>query len=291
MTPNDPGAHYEDWREMRRRRREARRRHFEDFAKEGGGFVTRGDTNGRLIFGTIVLLLGILFLLQNLGIFYVDRLWQFWPVALIAVGIARVIDARYWERKVWGGITALAGIVLLANSLGYLPWHVWSLFWPAWLIFLGIFILVRGFGKQRWAAPSASSSTASSVTDDVSSSSSTSSSANSDDKLHAIAILGGINRRVQSQNFLGGEAIAVFGGIELDLRGASTTLDELEIEANAVFGGIDMIVPDTWDVTVRGAGILGGYEDKTHRVPNPQGLKRPHLTITGGAVFGGVSVK
>ena len=85
--------------------------------------------------------------------------------------------------------------------------------------------------------------------------------------------------------------MAIFGGIELDLRGATTTLEELEIEANAVFGGIELIVPDTWDITVRGSGVLGGYVDKTHRVPTTIGVKRPHLTIRGGAVFGGVTVK
>ena len=243
---------------------------------QGGFLVDSHSRSGRLMVGTVILLMGIVFLLQNLGIFYVNRLWQFWPVILMAMGIARVIDGRDWQRKTWGVTVALAGLIFLANNLGYLPWGVWGLLWPAWMVFLGIIILVRGFGRQTpWRA--------SSFMHDVSTS--------SEDTLHALAIFGGINRRVQSQNFQGGEAVAIFGGIELDLRGAATTLDEIDLEANAVFGGIEMIVPDTWDVTVRGAGILGGYEDKTHRVPNPQGVKRPHLTIRGGAVFGGVTVK
>jgi len=282
MTPNEPGTPNQpgtpnwppDWREERRRRweerRERRRRRVEE------GIIFHGDTGGRLFFGTIVLLLGILFLLQNLGIFYVARLWQFWPVILIAFGIGRVVDARDWHRKLWGGTLVGIGLIFLANNMGYLPWNVWTLLWPAWLIFWGIIILARGFGKQ----PPWSGST---FMHDVSTS--------SEDTLHALAIFGGINRRVQSQNFQGGEAIAVFGGIELDLRGAATTRDEVEIEANAVFGGIELIVPDTWDVTVRGAGVLGGYEDKTHRVTVPDGVRRPRLVVRGGAVFGGVTVK
>ena len=243
---------------------------------QGGFLVDSHSGGGRLVVGTIILLLGIVFLLQNLGIFYVDRLWQFWPVILMALGIGRVIDGRDWHRKAWGATVALAGLIFLANNLGYLPWRIWGLLWPAWLIFWGIVVLVRGFGRQTpWKG--------STFVHDV--------SASSDDTLHALAIFGGINRRVQSQNFQGGEAVAIFGGIELDLRGAATTRDEIDLEANAVFGGIELIVPDTWDVTVRGAGILGGYEDKTHRVPNPEGIKRPRLTIRGGAVFGGVTVK
>jgi predicted membrane protein len=275
MTPNDPNTQYQDWREERRRRWEERRRRRMERMANGGIFV-EGDHGGRLLVGTIILFLGIVFLLQNLGILYVERLWQFWPVILIAMGIARFVDGRDWHRKAWGATVAAGGAIFLANSLGYLPWRVWGLLWPAWLIFWGIVIIVRGFGRRTlW--------TASSFVHDVSTS--------SDDTLHALAIFGGINRRVQSNDFQGGEAVAIFGGIELDLRGAATTRDEIDLEANAIFGGIELIVPDTWDVTVRGAGILGGYEDKTHRVPNPEGVKRPRLTIRGGAIFGGVTVK
>src|SRR5215471_7987640 len=153
MTPNEPGTPNDspnwppDWREMRRRRWEERRQRRQRRVEEG--ILFHSDTGGgRLFFGTIVLLLGILFLLQNLGIFYVARLWQFWPVILIALGIGRLVDARDWHRKLWGGTLAGIGAIFLVNNLGYLPWNVWSVLWPAWLIFWGIVILARGFGRQ-----------------------------------------------------------------------------------------------------------------------------------------------
>ncbi len=108
--------------------------------------------------------------------------------------------------------------------------------------------------------------------------------------MHEWAIFGGAKRRVETQDFEGGEALAIFGGVELDLHKAATKKDEIVIEANAMFGGIDMRVPDNWTVTVRGAGIFGGYEDKTDSRSGEVG-KQPHLVITGYAVFGGVSVK
>jgi hypothetical protein len=57
-----------------------------------------------------------------------------------------------------------------------------------------------------------------------------------------------------------------------------------------MFGGIDIRVPETWAVTVRGTGVFGGYEDKTIE-PRPTDPKPPHLIITGVALFGGVTVK
>jgi predicted membrane protein len=105
------------------------------------------------------------------------------------------------------------------------------------------------------------------------------------------AVFGGSRRRVDSQDFQGGEAFAMFGGVEIDLRKAAMTRDEILIEANAIFGGIEIRVPETWNVLVRGAGIFGGYEDETMdtRV-RPEG-KQPVLIVNGFAVFGGVSIK
>jgi predicted membrane protein len=81
----------------------------------------------------------------------------------------------------------------------------------------------------------------------------------------------------------------MFGGIELDMRKAASTLQEIVIEVNAVFGGIEVRVPENWNVTVRGAGIFGGYEDKIFRAPLD--AKQPHLIVNGFAVFGGVTIQ
>jgi hypothetical protein len=67
---------------------------------------------------------------------------------------------------------------------------------------------------------------------------------------------------------------------------------EITLHADAVFGGIDLIVPEAWQVEMRGSGFFGGYEDRTHRpVPNVSGAPHPKLIVKGGAVFGGVTVR
>ena len=103
------------------------------------------------------------------------------------------------------------------------------------------------------------------------------------------AVFGGSRRRVDSQDFKGGEAFAMFGGVELDLRSAAITQDEVVIDARALFGGVDIQVPETCNVHVEGHGIFGGYDDQTsHTMPEDA---RPRVVITGSAVFGGVVVK
>lgn len=261
---------YDNWRDERRARRTARFTH-------GGVYAGHGGPHSHMVVGSIILLVGILFLLENLGILYVGQIWQFWPVILIGVGIARILDARGVENIFPGVIIAGIGLVFLVHNLGLLPWPLARLMWPLLLIFLGAAILLRAFGNRpHWVGPHSFVDDASTISDNV---------------LKEEVVFGGIHRKIEAQDFQGGEAEAIFGGVQIDLRGAASSKDEIHIEANTVFGGVELMVPDSWDVTVRGAGILGGYEDRTHPAPATTGVKRPRLVVRGSAVFGGVTVR
>lgn len=45
--------------------------------------------------GIVLILIGVLFLLDNFGIDLWDNLWRFWPVILIAAGVAMLFPKRY----------------------------------------------------------------------------------------------------------------------------------------------------------------------------------------------------
>lgn len=133
-------------------------------------------------------------------------------------------------------------------------------------------MLMRASGGWDWGPPAPST---------------TSGPANS---LKESAVFGSIRRKIDSQEFEGGKIEAVFGGVRVDLRQAGTKLDEIFIRTDAVFGGVDLFVPETWRVTVRGDGVFGGFEDRTMARPATD-TKSPHLVVTGSAVFGNVSVR
>lgn len=267
---------YEDWREEKRRWREERRAQRSSRFSHSGIYTGHTGSHGHIVMGIIVLSIGVLFLLENLGYFYIGNIWQFWPVILIAVGIGRILDSRSLHSVVWGAIVGGVGAILLSDNLGYLPWPLWHFFWPAMLILWGALILLKGFERRGVLLGSATFANNTSTT--------------SNNVLNEVVVFGGIRRKIEATDFQGGVAKAVFGGIELDLRSATTTKELIAIEANAVFGGIELKVPDTWDVTVSGAGILGGYEDKTHPAIGTENTKRPRLLVRGEAVFGGVTV-
>ena len=108
---------------------------------------------------------------------------------------------------------------------------------------------------------------------------------------NAFAVFGGSKRRINTPDFRGGEAVAVFGGVEFDLRGAGMTVDQAVIDVNVVCGGLEVRVPDNWTIINRAMTIFGGVEDKTMQSKVEPNTKTPHLVITGSVIFGGISLR
>jgi class 3 adenylate cyclase len=84
-------------------------------------------------------------------------------------------------------------------------------------------------------------------------------------------------------------AVAVMGGCDMDLRRAEIEGPEVEITAVAFWGGIDIIVPEGFDVELRGFSFMGGRDLKLRDVPIVPGS--PRIVVRGFAVMGGIDVK
>ncbi|HXI39022.1 MAG TPA: DUF5668 domain-containing protein [Bryobacteraceae bacterium] len=238
----------------------------------------RGSHGPGIVFAFLMIGAGVLLFLDNVGLLHFHDIWRFWPVALIALGVSKLFETRGAGGMVWGAMAMLVGTAFLLDNLGI--WHAnWNIIWPLGLIAVGIIKLVTSLERKR-------------ALEDPNCFKAGSGDASSDNTVQAWATFTGLKRRIDAQNFQGGELLAVFGGIEVDLRNAKIASDkEAIIDVNATFGGIEIKVPDTWLVIVRGQGIFGGYEDKTIP-PRPQeGVTPPRLVITGFAVFGGISVE
>jgi len=84
-------------------------------------------------------------------------------------------------------------------------------------------------------------------------------------------------------------AVAMFGGTEIDLREADMPPGGMTITAIAMFGAVEITVPEGMNVEVSGAGIFGAFEEKKRRTPAIPGS--PTVKVEGVAVFGAVEVK
>jgi len=223
-----------------------------------------------LFWGALLVLGGVALLLDHMGILSVDRLWRFWPLLLVCAGIPNIMTR---EHRLWGILMIAAGVLLQLNELGIAHFR-WNDIWPILLIAVGL-VLMWGAIEARNRPPSSPGGGDPRTT------------------LNESAIFGGIERRVTSQDFQGGQVTAVFGGVEIDLTEANMQADEATLDINAIFGGVEIRLPETWQVAFRGTPIFGGISDKT-RIRRNTDLSDPRrkvLVLSGAIIFGGVEIK
>src|SRR5450432_3359527 len=109
-------------------------------------------SNHGLIPGAIVIGIGVLFLLQNFHIAYIWDWWRYWPVALIAVGLVKLVDSTYGGGRVFGGILLVVGAIFLGSSLGIYDVSIGEL-WPLFLIGAGLMMLGNRVWGPHWPGP------------------------------------------------------------------------------------------------------------------------------------------
>lgn len=257
---------FDERRERWEQKMEARRQRWEDRRARRG---YRSHNHG-IFFGVVVVAIGCLLLLDNLGIFYIRDVWQYWPVLLIVWGLSHLMDSRTPSGWVWGGAVALIGAFWLLRNLGVI-FIDFSVIWPVILIAFGVSVLVGAMERNRFGAGAVPGPGAPVV--------------------GANAFFSENKTGTDAQNFQGGQASAIFGATRFDLRNASMTTDEARIHVDVIFGEAEVRVPETWNVISRAAVVFGGVDDKTiHPRPDPA-VKTPRLVITGSVVFGGITLR
>jgi predicted membrane protein len=238
----------------------------------GIGVTVKGrhSRGGSLVVGIVLVALGAIFLLERQGFVPSDLLFHLWPLILVIVGLTKLFgshDRDESKERIWGTLLILFGSILLFGELGHPQFRFFRI-WPFALIVLGIYVVWSTIQERQVGSVS------------------------SDAQLDSVNVFGGGQYRIGAKNFRGGRILAIFGGFELDLRAADIEGVEAVIEVNALFGGGEIKIPDTWHLVVSGAGIFGGYSDETHApVPNPAAASAKTLILKGVAVFGGVSIK
>src|SRR5579884_1970669 len=108
--PPHGGWDQQDWKDWSRR--------FSDDIRQrarGGGDWRYRRSSHHLVLGMIIVGIGLLLLLENLGIPGIHDLWRFWPVILIAVGLAKMVENPTPAGVIWGGIVAGVGTIFLLD--------------------------------------------------------------------------------------------------------------------------------------------------------------------------------
>lgn len=230
---------------------------------------------GRLLWGLLLLAIGTVLLVGQLA--DVDAgavLAGWWPLAVIVAGLLRLVDR---PRDVTGAVLVTGlGLGLLAWRQGLLGELDPGLLAAGGLILAGLVLLVRPPRSRRVVT------TGWRPHDDD-----RERRVHDEDLVEVTAILAERRVTVTAAGFRGGEATAVLGDVDLDLRGASLDPQGAELAVTAVLGDIDVLVPPGWQVTVEGTTVLGDVVDRSVATADPHA---PRLTIRATSVLADVVV-
>jgi hypothetical protein len=229
-----------------------------------------GRAHAGVIPGIIFVGIGALLLLNNLQIFPLHEVWRYWPAILIAVGMVKLVDSTYGGGRAAGAIMVVGGGVLLAHTMGFITIRRQDI-WP--LIFIGIGLLMLFQRTIGWQVTATGAERR--VPGGI---------------LMGTAVFSGGKRKIIDPDFKGGEVTALFGGYEIDLRKAGMEGDSAVLDVSAIFGGIEIRIPQNWSAVVEASGVFGGIADETLH-PDEGGPGAKKLIIRGAAIFGGVEIK
>ncbi len=212
----------------------------------------------RLSAGVGIIVIGVAALLGALDVINFSDIFQtYWPLLLIAAGVVIWLENPK-QSYLWAIAIIVLGVTAQLNTLDVTDINFWQLFWPVILIVVGWSIL-----SQRSSRISPDATT------------------------NISALLSGTETKSNAKDYNGGKISAILGGVELDLSRASIK-KEATIEVFALMGGIELRVPDDWEVRTSLMPILGGAENKTTTSSNS---KAPVLNIVGTVVLGGIEIK
>jgi LiaF transmembrane domain len=278
-----------------------------------------------LLVGLWITTLGVIFLLDQMGIIPAHISFQFvWPAILIVAGLA-VIFSTHSGGRFWGAVLLAWGAISISNELGFLHIRIGTL-WPVLMIAGGLWMLTSSSGRfgpgswPRWTGPADDSArdgtqepaapdpTRHSFDDSSRSGSpgappqpppppgasffgvSAPGGHDDDATFDQSVILSGFKRRITSQRFRRGRATAVLGGFHIDFTRADIDGNRAMLHIDTIFGGGEVRVPDTWRIVIEATAIAGAFVDETY--PQPAGsAPAKQLVIRGAAIFGGVTIK
>ncbi|MCR4403454.1 MAG: cell wall-active antibiotics response protein [Firmicutes bacterium] len=239
-----------------------------------------------ILLGLLVIALGAVWLLRNLGLVEADIgqiIGTYWPALLIVWGLDAISSAfspspgREGRSQgllstsgVFGLLLLLLGIVLIGRNLGLYDVDlsiIWRVLWPIILILVG-WSLIRGTsgaGGTHWA------------------------------------FMSGIDRKAPGWDLKDGNYVAIMGGIELDLTKARIPEGSTRLNLTAIMGGIVIKVPTDLAVECRGTALLGGVHfideegggiiaSRAYSRSSPEGISRK-IVIDAWTLMGGVDVK
>ena len=223
---------------------------------------------GNTLWGIVLIIIGVILTLNALEITNINIFFNGWWTLLIIIPSAIELIAR--EEKFWSAIWLIIGIILLLACRDILDFElIWRLTIPVIIILIGINLIFKDKLDKRMEKKSKELKEKAEGLEEY------------------CATFGEVKADFNNQEFKGASLTAVFGSTDLDLRKAIINEDKL-IKTCAVFGGIEIMVPENVNIKVKSTPIFGATSNKTNRKYDE---KLPTIYVNSFCMFGGVDIK
>lgn len=216
----------------------------------------------QVLLGAIVVLIGLLLLLNTTETVPTAEIFLYVPTLFVLVGVWALVHSRL--RNLVGPIV----LILVAGAAQLVLLDVVTIdqvivYWPVLVIAFGVSILASQYRSKVQHTE--------------------------DSFTTAFSLFGGVDKRNASRTFTGGELTSIFGASELDLRDAEIDQPPARIHAIALFGGIEIQVPEEWNVQLDAFPVFGDVSDTRPRHVDEH--EDTDLVVTGFAAFGEISIR
>lgn len=226
---------------------------------------------GRMLFGLIIIVVGVFWTLESLGLMSdASIVLRWWPALLMLFGVVRLTGIDGHRHVMLGAVALGVGSWLLADTIGLVDVNVFRL-WPVALVIVGLAMVSRAMGGR---SPFAGIGVGI--------------GRQATDRVDVFSFWSGINRKPDTTHFEGGEITAVMGASEIDLRSAETPEDGADLDLFVWMGGVEILVPKHMRVINDLTVVMGGIED--HR-ETPAQNPTSSVRLRGVVIWGGVEIK
>ena len=222
-----------------------------------------------IMWGLVLVALGVILGGNALNWWSIDLFFDGWWTLFIIVPCAIGVITEKGERT--GNLVGMVvGVILLLACQNVIAFDIlWKMVLPIVVILVGVAMICKNLFNKKYDAEIKKLNEKLKNEDAIG------------------AVFSGQNINFAGEEFKGKTVGAVFGGMKLDLRKAKIKNDVV-INAKAVFGGIEILVPDDVKIKIKSNSAFGGITNKKENSPSD---KAPTIYINGTAVFGGVDIK
>lgn len=221
---------------------------------------------GNILWGLVFILIGTIFAINALGIANINIFFNGWWTLFIIIPC--FIGLFRESSKLGNFIGLIIGVALLLCAQRIISFAlIWKLALPTIFVIVGLAFIFRDTFNRK-------------VGEKIK-------ELNKAGLKEYAATFSGNKIQMQDEVFEGASLTAVFGGLDFNLNGAKIEGENV-INATAIFGGVDIIIPAGVNVKVKSSSLFGGVENKTKTT---SGENIPTIYIEAFCMFGGVNIK